>query len=116
MLRLVSAGGSIEEFQWSTNEQVWPFEKASDGSTLYAKEVDFGYLPNTGYKGEAHNISNFEFPHSVSFTTRRTTSHNLQLDTVNVWSSVSATTIGCQSNSNLSDMPAFCRLVYTKTT
>jgi len=56
MLRLVSAGGSIEEFQWSSDEQVWPFERASDGSTLYCKEVDCGSLPNSGFKGVSHGI------------------------------------------------------------
>ena len=49
MLRLVGAGG-IEEFQWSADEQVWPFEKHSDGSPLYCKQVDFGTLPNNGVK------------------------------------------------------------------
>jgi hypothetical protein len=46
-------------FQWSTSEQVWPFEKASDGSTLYAKQINFGSLPNNGQKNVAHGISNF---------------------------------------------------------
>lgn len=53
---LGASGGSV--FQWSTSEQVWPFEKASNGSTLYAKEINFGSLPDTGVKQVAHNISN----------------------------------------------------------
>ena len=50
MLRLVGVGVGVEEFQWSEDEQVWPFEKAKDGSTLYCTEVDFGALPNNGTK------------------------------------------------------------------
>ena len=46
-------------FQWSTSEQIWPFEKSSNGSTLYAKQIDFGALPNNGQKNVAHGISNF---------------------------------------------------------
>ena len=44
-------------FQWSTSEQVWPFEKASDGSTLYCKEFqNQGALPNTGNMYIAHGL------------------------------------------------------------
>jgi hypothetical protein len=46
-----------QAFQWSASEQVYPFEKASDGSTLYCKEIYFGTLPDTGSKSVAHNIS-----------------------------------------------------------
>jgi len=46
-------------FQWSTSEQVWPFEKAADGSTLYCKEVACGGMPNNGSVQTAHNIANF---------------------------------------------------------
>jgi hypothetical protein len=55
MLRLVSVG-SIEEFQWSEDEQVWPFERAEDGSTLYCKKIDGGFGPNAGTKAIAHGI------------------------------------------------------------
>ena len=61
MLKLVEnnagPGGGVEEFQWSTSEQVWPFEKTADGKTLYCKEVDFGALPNNGTKNVNHGIS-----------------------------------------------------------
>lgn len=40
--------GSISEFQWSTTEQEWPFEKESGGGILYAKEVIVTTLPNAG--------------------------------------------------------------------
>jgi hypothetical protein len=52
----LSGAGGVSAFQWSTSEQVWPFEKARDGSTLYCKEIDFGALPNNGTKSVAHNI------------------------------------------------------------
>jgi hypothetical protein len=48
-------GGPVA-FQWSTSEQVYPFEKDSSGNTLYCKEVDFGALPNAGVKSVAHGI------------------------------------------------------------
>jgi hypothetical protein len=52
-----NAGAGIEEFQWSTSEQVYPFEKDSNGSILYCKEIDLGVLPNSGAKNLAHGIS-----------------------------------------------------------
>jgi hypothetical protein len=33
MVRLIG----VSSFQWSTSEQVWPFEKTYDGKTLYCK-------------------------------------------------------------------------------
>jgi len=45
-------------FQWSTDEQVYPFEKASDGSTLYCKEVSIGDMPVGGWKYVPLNIPN----------------------------------------------------------
>ena len=56
---IISGGGGVEEFEWSTSEQVWPFEKDASGNTLYCKEIDFGSLPNNGAKNVAHNITNF---------------------------------------------------------
>lgn len=41
---------------WSTNEQPYPLEKASDGSQLYCKEVPLGALPNNAFKYTAHNV------------------------------------------------------------
>ena len=42
-------GGPVA-FQWSTSEQVWPFEKDLSGRTLYCKEIDLGDLPQNGIK------------------------------------------------------------------
>ena len=50
----------LSNFIWSTKEQVYPFEKASDGSILYAKEIDCGELPNNGTKQVAHSISGLD--------------------------------------------------------
>jgi hypothetical protein len=47
-------------FQWSTSEQVYPFEKDSSGNTLYCKQIDCGAWPNNGSKNTAHGISNFD--------------------------------------------------------
>lgn len=44
-------------FQWSTLEQVYPFEKASNGDTLYCKEISLGTMPNTGTKTVAHGLA-----------------------------------------------------------
>lgn len=57
MIRLSGAGGQATAFQWSTDEQVWPFELANDGSTLYCIEFrDQGAMPNTGNKYIAHSL------------------------------------------------------------
>ena len=60
MLRLVSAGGSVEEFQWSTNEQVYPFERGPSGETLYAKQVNLSSIGAATIRGTAHGISNLD--------------------------------------------------------
>jgi hypothetical protein len=49
-------GGPVA-FQWSSSEQVYPFEKAADGSTLYCKEINFGAWPNNGTKSVPHGIT-----------------------------------------------------------
>lgn len=46
--------------QWSASEQVYPFETASNGSLLYCKEVDMGFLTNGGVKSVPHQISSFD--------------------------------------------------------
>lgn len=62
--------GGYNTFQWSTSEQVWPFEKAADGSTLYCKEVSLGQFPNNGDKDVAHGISDVTANKIQSFTVR----------------------------------------------
>jgi len=59
-------GGPVA-FQWSTSEAVWPFEKDRSGNTLYCKEVDLGYLPNTGIIEIAHGIPSLDFTKIYKF-------------------------------------------------
>jgi hypothetical protein len=47
---------STNEFKWSTAEQVYPFEKDSNGNILYCKQINFGNMPNNGTKQMAHGI------------------------------------------------------------
>lgn len=53
---MIKLGIGEGQFQWSSSEQIWPFEKALDGSVMYCKQVDFGFLPNAGQKNVAHGI------------------------------------------------------------
>lgn len=48
----------LNGFQWLRREQIWPFEKAQDGKTLYCKEVYIGTVPNSG-GSYLHGIENF---------------------------------------------------------
>ena len=43
-----NGGGAVSSFQWSTSEQVWPFEKAADGKTIYAKMISDTLYNGTG--------------------------------------------------------------------
>jgi len=53
---MISLRSSVTAFQWSSSEQVYPFEKTVNGDTLYAIRVDMGALLNTAGKTVAHNI------------------------------------------------------------
>jgi hypothetical protein len=44
-----SGSGSVQPFQWTTTEQLYPFEVADDGSPLYAIRIDIPSLPNNGF-------------------------------------------------------------------
>jgi hypothetical protein len=44
----LGATAAITPFQWSTSEQVWPFEKTENGDTLYCQYISLGALPNSG--------------------------------------------------------------------
>jgi hypothetical protein len=47
-------------FQWSSEEQVYPLERASDGSVLYCKEIEMGFLACRGGRSVPHGISNYD--------------------------------------------------------
>lgn len=56
-------------FNWSTSEQLYPLEQTIDGNTLYAKEIDLGALPNSGFKYVAHSLPDNEKIHSFLAST-----------------------------------------------
>ena len=110
-------------FQWSAEEQLYPFEKTADGKALYCKEIDFGALPNNGSKEVAHNIPNF----SVSQL------HRTELDMISVSASlgmsdtqynwgtstrtetvVKPAVVRVANERNFSDFTAKIKLYYTK--
>jgi hypothetical protein len=47
-------------FQWSSEEQVYPLERAANGSVLYCKEIAMGFLACRGGKSVPHGISNYD--------------------------------------------------------
>lgn len=55
-LAAVINGNGLAAFAWSTSEQVYPFEKDTDGSTLYCKYFQVSYSGT--YGAWAHGISN----------------------------------------------------------
>lgn len=60
MIKISVEGGEsagVSDFQWSTSEQIWPYEIAGDGSTLYCKQINAGTMPNNGTLEVAHNIA-----------------------------------------------------------
>ena len=120
MLRLVSAGGGIEEFQWSSSEQVWPFEKAADGSTLYCKKIDGGAMPNTGSKFVEHNLGDPTkvYVHRLQGMIRSVTeSGKYQYALPNDWGNLTIMDEYVQfwmANNNMSDYNGFANIIYKK--
>ena len=125
MLRLVGAGGSIEEFQWSEDEQVWPFEKRPDGSTLYCKYIDFGPLPNTVMSTVAHGVSNidlFDIKANCYYPDKSFQDNREPLPIVHssfvtsqVNLSVNDTNVRMECSSNRSAQAGLIRIIYAKT-
>ena len=126
MLRLVSAGGAVEEFQWSTSEQVYPFEKGHNGETLYAKFIDFGNLPNSGTKQVSHNISNFRefrsftrgyYPDGHQYDFAREPIPQTHVSSILSCISISynTTNVTINTGSNRSEEKALVYLIYSKT-
>lgn len=54
-------------FQLSTTEQVYPLATWDDGSTLYCKKIDLGYLNNGGQEVVAHGILNIDLARIFEF-------------------------------------------------
>lgn len=51
---------SLAPFVWSSEEQIYPLERASDGSVLYCKEIDMGFLACRTGTSVPHGISNYD--------------------------------------------------------
>ena len=65
MTRLFGDGGigtpiDVSALEWSTSEQVWPFEKGINGESIYVKGVPFGNWPNKGTKSVSHGIVGYK--------------------------------------------------------
>lgn len=54
-------------FQWKSTEQIYPFEKADDGSTLYCKQIVAASLPASAgwYSLGAVGISDARLVHRI---------------------------------------------------
>lgn len=50
----------INSFQWSTNEQLWPLEKHTNGKDIYCKLVNYGNRGSSGLVAKAHGISGID--------------------------------------------------------
>jgi hypothetical protein len=120
----VYSGGGVSTFQWSTSEQVWPFEKASGGATLYCKEVNFGTLPNATTKNVAHGISNFNAGDDLFFMNvirKVSTTRYIQIPcprpdnmAYQAYAGVDSTNINIWNGYDMSSDTAIVRLIYKK--
>jgi hypothetical protein len=118
--------GSVAQptsFEWSTVEQVYPFEKTSDGSTLYAIEVPFGYGPNNGVKTVAHNIPgdlDVTKLHDVKIPMMIAPGNYAYFFPYEYWAGqysqwfIDSTVVNIQSNANFSGYIIKVRLLYAK--
>jgi hypothetical protein len=111
-----NSGGGV--FEWSTTEQVWPFEKDINGNTLYCKEVDLGALPNSGTKNVAHGITGLD-QFWNTFTTWRSGAE-VQIGNYGASSNYvifffNATNCVISSSFNATTYTGRTRLIYSKT-
>ena len=53
----VLEGAAVAAFEWTTAEQVWPFETDVGGGTIYAKFIDMVTAPNNNSVTVAHGIT-----------------------------------------------------------
>ena len=116
-----SGGSSFTPFQWSTTEQVYPFELGPNGETMYAKQVELPEI-ELGPRGPvepsatAHNISNLDVS-SVRFFGHQ---GNMPLNYLDLKAYV---TLKCMVNSThvYQDAgyepmgPGYIRIIYSKT-
>lgn len=93
MIKVTAATPSISSFTWSTSEQVWPFEKDELGRTLYSKKIDFGAVPNNGWKSVSHGLGpNFDCTKVLKISGLYRLSTGLKVFVfVHTWSDASST-------------------------
>jgi hypothetical protein len=114
---------AVQPFQWSTSEQVYPFEKASNGDTLYCKEINFGTFPNGGNKSVAHGISGlvdnkvFDF-YGMGYATGGDSSVKVPYvdtnPTYNINMSVNSTNVVMSCNGDFSTYSGIAKVIYAK--
>lgn len=120
-----AVSGGITEFQWSTSEQIWPFEKDDLGNALYCKKVDLGTLPNNGNKFVNHNIPSLDMTKVFDLRGRMLSNNSSTGDwrlldhadagsTYNVALLAGNTVIGLQTSYNWSAFYAIAYIVYAK--
>jgi len=127
-----SGGSSFTPFQWSTTEQVYPFELGPNGETMYAKQVELPALsgahgPNGDYatiRATAHNISNLDVSSVRFFGHQGTAPLNLfrgvysiigcEVQSTHVYQSIGPTSVlRTQFGETLG--PGYIRIIYSKT-
>jgi hypothetical protein len=91
--------GGPAAFTWSTSEQVWPYEKAVDGSTLYCRQVSIPTLPNYGtVTVTVTGVVPTKIFHIIAFKRRKVSAY----DTYIIPEGTAVQQIGIQSTDTLS--------------
>ena len=115
--------GGPSAFQWSTSEQVWPFEKDHSGNVLYCKELSIGLLPNTGSLGVSTSpIVADKIVHFSGYAINVASHKSMPLPfpfylpafAVSVWHNVDGKIYIDTGNGQWSDMTGYIRLIYSK--
>ena len=105
---------------YSTSEQNTGF-KWINGSAIYKKTINFGALPSSGYKGMAHNITNFGTlvdTKAILYDTGTSRYKSLNLPQGNntdwIVLEVNTTHVFTYAGSDFSKSTAYITLYYTK--
>ena len=109
-------------FKWSSDEQVYPYELASDGSTLYCKEVSMGSLPSNGTLNVSHNISGLDVTADLHFLSIVRYGDRASQMPYGCWSGnsydhivdVTDTQVRCTTTQNMTSYTAIARIIYKK--
>jgi hypothetical protein len=116
--------GGVAAFEWSTSEQIYPYEKGFNGETLYCKVVSFSAA--VGWSGAAHGVTNFRLHRMTAFVKDSTwaggancyanipmtlpdnpTGYGISLHT-------DTTMISCRIGANIGGGTAYVYLIYSK--